>query len=227
MFRHPRTAGWPVDRPRSVSPVMIAARRHHRQRRRRAPVGGERGGTGLGGRRRGRCMRSSTRSGSIPARRRRPRALREPPVRAGYNGAPTIEDADFAWAEWVKRWHATSTLTSKVRAIIRTIMAKAGPLACRRARRDHRARPLDPPNLRVLGRGSRPHVRRRLRAAARRSGRPGGLADLAPHQAALLVASRTFSRDCQEWEWHPSRWDPSRALAVPRAIAVLIETDLD
>jgi hypothetical protein len=30
-------------------------------------------------------------------------------------------------------------------------------------------------------------------------------------KAAQLSAVRTFSRDCQEWEWLPRRFDPQRA----------------
>ena len=40
----------------------------------------------------------------------------DPPVRTGYNHAPEIEGADPAWADWIERWHATSTLTPRVRA---------------------------------------------------------------------------------------------------------------
>jgi hypothetical protein len=50
----------------------------------------------------------------------------DPPVRTGYNHAPDIEGADPAWTSWIQRWHATSTLTPRVRATIRTQMAKAG-----------------------------------------------------------------------------------------------------
>lgn len=50
----------------------------------------------------------------------------DPPVRTGHNAAPVIEGAHPDWVRWIERWHATSTLTPKVRAIIRTIMAKAG-----------------------------------------------------------------------------------------------------
>ena len=39
------------------------------------------------------------------------------------------------------------------------------------------------------------------------------------------MATRTFFRDCQEWEWIPRRFDPTRALAVPRSIAALIGTN--
>jgi hypothetical protein len=47
-------------------------------------------------------------------------------VHIGYNHAPDIDGADPAWAAWIERWHGTSTLTPKVRATIRTIMAKTG-----------------------------------------------------------------------------------------------------
>ena len=39
------------------------------------------------------------------------------------------------------------------------------------------------------------------------------------------MATRMFFRDCQEWEWFPRRFDPARALAVPRSINALIGTD--
>ena len=40
-----------------------------------------------------------------------------------------------------------------------------------------------------------------------------------------LVATRTFFRDCQEWEWIGRRFDPNRALALPRSVAALIGTN--
>ena len=40
-----------------------------------------------------------------------------------------------------------------------------------------------------------------------------------------LMATRVFFRDCQEWEWIPRRFDPNRALALPRSIAALIGTN--
>ena len=39
------------------------------------------------------------------------------------------------------------------------------------------------------------------------------------------MATRMFFRDCQEWEWIPRRFDPTRALAVPRSVTALIGTD--
>ena len=54
-----------------------------------------------------------------------------------------------------------------------------------------------------------------------RAGKP-----VAPRtKAHMLMATRTFFRDCQEREWLPRRFDPSRALAVPRSVGALIGTD--
>ena len=39
------------------------------------------------------------------------------------------------------------------------------------------------------------------------------------------MATRMFFRDCQEWEWIPRRFDPTRALAVPRSVSALIGTN--
>jgi hypothetical protein len=39
----------------------------------------------------------------------------------------------------------------------------------------------------------------------------------------VLMATRTFFRDCQEWEWIPRRFDPTRALAVPRSARQVAE----
>ena len=51
-------------------------------------------------------------------------------------------------------------------------------------------------------------------------------APIAPRtKAHILTASRAFFRDCQEWEWIGRRFDPTRALALPRSVAALIGTD--
>ena len=56
------------------------------------------------------------------------------------------------------------------------------------------------------------------------TGRAG--APIAPRtKAHILTASRAFFRDCQEWEWIGRRFDPTRALALPRSVAALIGTD--
>lgn len=149
----------------------------------------------------------------------------EAPVRAGYNAAPAIEGADPAWIEWVERWQATSTLTPKVRAITRTIMAKAGRwLAAEHPEITEPAqwtRQTCASWVAAVDRMSVGDYVQRRDALAGREGAP-----ISPRtKAHFLMASRTFFRDCQEWEWFPRRFDPSRALAVPRSVAVLIETD--
>jgi len=147
------------------------------------------------------------------------------PVRPGYNHAPVIEGADPAWTGWVERWHATSPLTPKVRAIIRTIVAKAG----RWLAAEH-------PEITEPGQWTRQTCAAWVAAVDRmavgdyvqrrdhlrnRAGKP-----IAPRtKAHVLMATRTFFRDCQEWEWFPRRFDPSRALAVPRSVNALIGTD--
>jgi integrase len=40
-------------------------------------------------------------------------------------------------------------------------------------------------------------------------------------KSSILNATRAFFRDCQEWEWIPRRFDPVRALAVPRSVKAL------
>ncbi len=149
----------------------------------------------------------------------------DPPVRPGRSHMPTIEGADQAWAGWVERWHATSPLTPKVRGIVRTIMAKAG----RWLAAEH-------PEITEPGQWTRSTCAvwvaqldrmrvgdyvQRTDSLAGRAGTP-----ISPRtKAHLLMATRTFFRDCQEWEWIPRRFDPARALAVPRSISALIGTN--
>jgi len=55
-------------------------------------------------------------------------------------------------------------------------------------------------------------------------GRAGNRSPRAPRLTCSWPPARSF-RDCQEWEWFPRRFDPSRALAVPRSVGALIGTD--
>ncbi len=147
------------------------------------------------------------------------------PVRPGFNHAPGITGTHQDWAAGVERWHDTSTLTPKVRGIIRTLMAKAG----RWLAAEH-------PEITEPGQWTRSTCAAWVAAIDRMSvgdytqrrdmltNRIG--APIAPRtKVHILMASRTFFRDCQEWEWIPRHFDPTRALAVPRSIASLIGTD--
>jgi integrase len=124
----------------------------------------------------------------------------------------------------VERWHATSALTPKVRAITRTILAKAG----RWLAAEH-------PQITSPGQWTRQTCAARVAAVDRmtvgdytqrrghrqpRAGKP-----ISPRtKSHVLTATRAFFRDCQEWEWIPRRFDPVRALAVPRSIHALTGT---
>lgn len=149
----------------------------------------------------------------------------DPPVRTGHHHAPGIEGTATAWAGWVERWHDTSTLTPRVRAAVRTIMAKAG-----------RWLVAEHPEITEPGQWTRQtcaawvavvdrmnvgdYVQRRDHLHAR-AGTP-----ISPRtKAHNLMATRTFFRDCQEWEWIGRRFDPARALAVPRSVSALIGTN--
>lgn len=149
----------------------------------------------------------------------------DPPVRTGRNAAPVIEGADAAWAGCVERWHATSTLSPKVRATVRTLMAKVG-----------RWLAVEHPDITEPGQWTRQTCAAWVAAVDRmcvgdyvqrrdhlhgRSGRP-----ISPRtKSHILTCTRTFFRDCQEWEWIPRRFDPVRALALPRSVAALIATN--
>ncbi|MDT5347735.1 MAG: hypothetical protein QOH91_1022 [Mycobacterium sp.] len=89
----------------------------------------------------------------------------DPPVRTGYLQPAGIEGANPVWAAWIQRWHATSTLTPRVRATIRTIMAKAGRwLAVEHPEITEPG--VEQSDLCGLGRRGRPDDRRRLDSAS-------------------------------------------------------------
>jgi integrase len=146
----------------------------------------------------------------------------EAPVRSGYNPVLGIEETDPAWAPWVERWYATSTLTPKVRASVRNIMAKAGRwLAAEHpeiTEPGHWTRATCAAWVAVVDWMSVGDWVQRHDALGDRAGTP-----ISPRtKAQNLNATRTFFRDCQEWEWIDRRFDPNRALAVPRSVAALI-----
>jgi len=149
----------------------------------------------------------------------------DPPVRTGYLHAAVIEGADPAWTSWIERWHGTSTLTPRVRATVRTIMAKAG-----------RWLAVEHPEITEPGQWTRATCAAWVAAVDRMSigdwtQRRDSLSDrvgepISPRtKAHNLMATRTFFRDCQEWEWIGRRFDPNRALALPRSVAALIGTN--
>jgi integrase len=92
---------------------------------------------------------------------------------------------------------------------------QGGTLARRDTPRRLRAQPLDPRDLRRVGRNGRPYVHRRLHHAAEPS---YGAPLSASAKAATIGALRVLFSDCQEWGWIERRFDPGRALLTPRAV---------
>ena len=143
----------------------------------------------------------------------------DPPVRPGFNHAPGILGTHPSWAAWVQRWHDTSTLTPKVRALVRTQMAKAGRwLAAEHTEITEPGqwtRSTCAAWVAAIDRMTVGDYTQRRDHLNRRAGAP-----IAPRtKAHILTASRAFFRDCQEWEWIGRHFDPTRALAVPRSVA--------
>ena len=149
----------------------------------------------------------------------------DPPVRTGRNNAPGIDGTSPQWAAWVERWHATSPLSPRVRATIRTNMAKAG----RWLAAEH-------PGITEPGQWTRQTCAAWVCAVDRmavgdyvqrhdhiqsRAGKP----ILPRSKVHILGSTRIFFRDLQEWEWIGRRFDPARALAVPRTVNALIGAD--
>ncbi|MEU4583295.1 tyrosine-type recombinase/integrase [Kitasatospora aureofaciens] len=129
------------------------------------------------------------------------------------------------WERWADRWHATSTLTPRVRGSIRSNLLKVGRWIA--AEQPEAADPAD---------WTRQTCASWIAALDRMKvgdyvQRTVGLGDClgkpleAPTKAAQITALRTFFRDCQEWEWLPRRFDPLRALAIPRSITALLGPD--
>jgi hypothetical protein len=129
------------------------------------------------------------------------------------------------WAAWADRWHATSTLTPRVRGHVRSTLLKVG----RWLEAEH-LEAADPARwtrqtcaawIAALDRMQVGDYAQRTAGLKGRAGKPLEAAT----KATQLSAVRTFFRDCQEWEWIPRRFDPQRTLATPRSIAALLGPD--
>lgn len=149
----------------------------------------------------------------------------DPPVRTGHPGISAVEGTSPQWAEYVQRWYDTSTLTPKVRSLIRTQVAKAG-----------RWLALEHPEITEPGQWTRATCAAWVAAVDRMHvgdyvqrqqtlGTRAGAAISPSTKAHILMATRTFFRDCQEWEWINRRFDPTRALAAPHSVRALLGTN--
>lgn len=135
------------------------------------------------------------------------------------------EGVDPVWADWVQRWHDTSTLPASGRKDRRNQMLRMG----RWLAAEH-------PEVQEPGQWTRELCAAWVAAVDRlrigdytqnddslrqRIGEP-----LMPRtKSGLLAGARQVFRDCQEWGWIPRRFDPAGALATPRSIRALIGPD--
>jgi integrase len=145
-----------------------------------------------------------------------------PPMTHCPDGPDEIQGAPEAWARWVERWYATSTLSPKVRGIFRSVLSKLGRwLAAEHPDVTEPAqwtRELCAAWVAAVDRMTVGEYVQRHAGLDERAGSP-----LSPRtKAGYLTATRAFLRDLQEWEWIPRRLDPARVLATPRSIHALI-----
>jgi integrase len=151
-----------------------------------------------------------------------------PPPRPRHGDGPAlIEGTATPWADWVERWHATSTLTPGTRSGNRSVLAKLGRwLAATHPQviePDQWTRQTCASWVAALDRMAVGDFSQWTHgmAAQGRLGKP-----LSPEtKSGYLGVTRTFFRDLQEWEWIPRRFDPAHALRTPRSIRALLGPD--
>ena len=126
------------------------------------------------------------------------------------------------WIGWVHRWESTSTLTASTRHHVRGCVLKAR----RWLQVEHPTiaepgvwtRELCAAYVAAIDRMRVGDFAQRCDPVRDRLGQPLS----ARSKEGYLGAMRQGFRDCQEWGWIPRRFDPSRALATPRAVKALI-----
>ncbi|MGI5219441.1 tyrosine-type recombinase/integrase [Nocardia sp. CA-290969] len=149
----------------------------------------------------------------------------DPPQQLTGRRSPRATGGAPKWAEWVDRWHDTSTLTPRVRGGFRSTLLRVGRWL--EAEHPKAADPADWTRqtcaawIAALDRMKVGDYVQRTTGLSDRLGKPLE----ASTKAGQIAAVRRFFRDCQEWEWLPRRFDPNRALSTPRSIAALLGPD--
>ncbi len=136
-------------------------------------------------------------------------------------------DVPSEWLSWTRRWFETSTLAQSSRQHMYYALIRTGRWL--HAEHPDRADPeswdrelaaawIAKVNQLKIG-----ELSKSLNAKGMRV-RYGEV--LSPRsKASMIGAVRTFFCDLQEWEWIERRFDPRRALGIPRSIAALIGPD--
>ncbi len=139
--------------------------------------------------------------------------------RFGEQGA--LVGVSSEWLEWCHRWHRTSTLRSVTRQSVYYKLVQVG----RWLSASH-------PEITAPSQWTRELAAEYVAAVVKlkigdwstRCYEPKKLGKPLTAQVKQnhLAALRLFFLDCQEWNWIPRRFDPSRALTTPRSIRALI-----
>ena len=136
-------------------------------------------------------------------------------------------DVPPEWLAWTRRWFATSTLAPTSRRHTYYALVRAG----RWLHAEHRDR-VEPESWdRELAAAWIAAVNRLKIGELAKSSNANGMRarygeTLSPRsKASLIGALRTFFCDLQEWEWIERRFDPRRALTIPKSILSLIGPD--
>jgi len=149
----------------------------------------------------------------------------DPPLQLTGQHSPRATGGAPEWARWADRWHSTSTLTPRVRDSNRSILLRVG-----RWLEAEQPTAADPAVwtrqtcaawIAAMDRMKVGDYVQRTAGLNDRLGKPLETAT----KAGQIAAVRRFFRDCQEWEWLPTHFDPNRALATPRSIAALLGPD--
>ena len=149
----------------------------------------------------------------------------DPPQRLTGRHSVRASGGSPAWEAQVERWHGMSALSPRVRDSVRATLLKAG-----RWLEAEQPQAADPSSWTRQTCAAWVAVVDRMKVGDYVQ-RTAGLKDQlrkpleAATKAGHLAALRTFFRDLQEWEQVPRRFDPQRALAVPRSIAALLGPD--
>ena len=149
----------------------------------------------------------------------------DPPQRLTGTHSTRADGGPPTWKAQVERWHGTSALSPRVRDSFRATLLKAGRWL--EAEHPESADPVSWTRqtcaawVAAVDRMNVGDYVQRTAGLTEQLGKPLEAATKAGHLAVL----RTFFRDLQEWELVPRRFDPARALAVPRSIAALLGPD--
>ena len=136
-------------------------------------------------------------------------------------------DVPPAWLAWTRRWFETSPLSLSTRRHTYYALIRAG----RWLHAEHPDRGEPESWDRELAAAWIATVNRLKIGELAKSSNANGMRArygeiLSPRSKASLIGSvRLFFCDLQEWEWIERRFDPRRALGIPRSIAALIGPD--